>query len=103
MVALLAGDALRARLGHLARRAFRRRGHVGRDAADRRVMREKTAGADAGVVGDALHDADQHVALAVVLRDRAATIAHAGAGADRAAAAGVRQGVAGALVLSLRP
>ena len=47
-------------------------------------MREEAAGADACVVRDALDDADQHVALAVELRDRAARVAHAGAGADRA-------------------
>ena len=96
--ACLAGDALPARLRHLARRAFRRGRHVGRHAADRRVVREETAGADPGVVRDALHDADQHVALAVELRDRAAAVAHAGAGADRAAAARIDQRVVAAVV-----
>ena len=61
-------------------------------------MREEAAGADAGVIRDALDDADQHVALAVVLRDRAAAVAHAGAGADRAAAARIDQRVVAAVV-----
>lgn len=78
------GDACLARLGGLL--AARRRGGVAARAAHRREMSEETAGTDARIVGHALDDADQHVALAVELRDRAAAIAHAGAGADRAVA-----------------
>src|SRR2546421_1952691 len=54
-------------------------------------MSEEAAGADARVIRHALNDADQHVALAVELRDRAARVAHAGAGADRAVTPGVDQ------------
>src|ERR1700740_3687245 len=61
-------------------------GKCARPTPTRREMREEAAGADARIVRDALDDADQHVALAVELRDRATAIAHAGAGADRAAA-----------------
>src|SRR6266567_7974181 len=52
-------------------------------------MREKTAGADAGIIRNAFHDADQDVALAVELGDRTARVPHAGAGADWSAALGV--------------
>src|ERR1044072_3957508 len=93
---LLAGDATRARLRHLAR-TFRRGRHIGRHAADRRVVGEETAGADAGIIRDALYDADQHVALAVELRDRSAAVAHAGAGTDRTAAARIDQRVVAAV------
>ena len=61
-------------------------------------MREEAASADARIVRHALDDADQHVALAVELRDRSAGIAHAGARADRAAAARIDQCIVAAVV-----
>src|SRR5258708_29440774 len=64
-------NAMGARLGGLARRAFGRR-RIGAVAAYRGEMREEAAGADARIVRHALHDADQHVAFAVELGDRAA-------------------------------
>src|SRR3954468_18784729 len=86
---LFRGCPLRcARLRGLARRAFRH-GAVGAVAAHRGEMRKEAAGSDAGVVRYAFHNADEHITPAIELRDRAAAIAHARAGADRSAALGV--------------
>src|SRR3954464_14980616 len=52
-------------------------------------MRKETAGADAGVVRHALHNANQYVAPAVELRDRTAAVAHTRAGTDRSTALGI--------------